>query len=413
MSKILLYNIGQIATFLGSKPKHGKQMQEVKIIPNGSILIEDGKISNVFDSSIDNCQRLDVQKIDCHGKLVTAGYVDCHTHLVFGGNRAKEFEMRLAGKSYMEIMQAGGGIVNTVTATRETPLEKLLEISATRVKRALANGVTTVEVKSGYGLDKDTELKQLEIAQKLNQLTPVEVVPTFMGAHATPKGMTADEYVDFVLNVALPAVKQQDVAEFCDCFCEKNVFDAEQSAKILQKAKELGMGLKLHADEIESIGGIGVACGLGAISVEHLLKISDQDIQRLATSDTVGVVLPATAFSLKEEYAPARKMIDAGCAVALATDFNPGSCNTQSIPLVIALANIYCKMTMAETLCALTLNGACAIGRGDKIGTVEVGKQADLLIHNVDTLQDLCYNFVSDTVDTVLKKGNIVLQKNN
>lgn len=412
MKKLLLYNIGQIATFRGNAPKHGKQMQEVTLINNGSILVENGKIARVFDLPLSNCDYEDAQKIDCRGKLVTAGYVDCHTHLVFGGNRAKEFEMRLAGKSYMEIMLAGGGIVNTVTATRETSLEDLLKISKQRVQRALAYGVTTLEAKSGYGLDEQTELKQLEIAQKLNQLTPVEVVPTYMGAHATPKGATTEQYVEFIISKALPAVKKQGVARFCDCFCEKNVFDAQQSRKILQRAKELGFALKLHTDEIESIGGVGVACGLGAVSIEHLLKIKDEDIKILADSNTVGVVLPATAFSLKEPYAPARKMIDAGCAVALATDFNPGSCNTQSIPLIIALANIYCKMSMAETLCALTINGACAISMGDKIGTIEEGKQADLLIHNVDNLQDLCYNFAADTVDSVIKAGKVVLQKN-
>lgn len=411
MKKLLLQNVGQLATFKGNYAHHGKQMQEVTLLDGCSILVEDGKISKIFDTPNLDCTCPDVQKIDCKGNLVTAGYVDCHTHLVFAGNRAKEFEMRLAGRSYMEIMRAGGGIVNTVTATRNATEEELLALAVERAGVALSYGVTTMEAKSGYGLDKETELKQLQVLNRLNQLTSIEVVPTFMGAHATPKGEDTEQYVDFVAEEVLPLVAQQGIAEYCDCFCENHVFSVEQTKKIMQRAQRLGLKVKIHADEIESIGGVALGCEMGATSVDHLLQITQEDIEKLANSDTVGVILPATAFSLKEHFAPARKMIDAGCAVAVATDFNPGSCNTQSIPLIIALSNIYCQMSMAETLCALTINGACAVGRGEQVGTVEVGKQADLLIHNVSDLSGLCYHFCRDTVRTVIKAGEVVLQK--
>ena len=409
MKKTLVFNVGQLATFCGNTPRHGEQMQQVLLKDNCSVLIEDDKIAQIYDQpnpTID-CD----QKIDCNFNLLTAGYVDCHTHLVFAGDRSKEFEMRLAGKSYMEIMNAGGGIVNTVGATRNATHQELLDLAKQRVQRALEYGVTTIEAKSGYGLDTETELKQLQVLSDLKDLSPITVVPTFMGAHATPKGQNTDDYVDFVVTKVLPLIKEQGIAKYCDVFCEKNVFDTTQTQKILAKAKQLGMCVKLHADEIESIGGTALAVEMDATSVDHLLKITDQDITKLANSNTVGVILPATAFSLKEPFAPARRMIDNGCAVAIATDFNPGSCNTQSIPLIIALANIYCKMTMAETLCALTLNGACAVGMGDKVGSVEVGKYADLIIHDVQNLSGLCYHFCRDTVKTVIKAGKVVVNK--
>ena len=245
MEKILLQNIGQLATFKGNHAHHGKEMQQVYLLNNCSILIEDGKIAKIFDKPSLDCTCEGVRKIDCQGKLVTAGFVDCHTHLVFAGNRSKDFEMRLAGKSYMEIMLAGGGIVNTVGATRNASSQELLQLAKERVDVALNYGVTTVEAKSGYGLDKETELKQLQVLSDLAQMTPVTVVPTFMGAHATPKGQNVDEYVDFVANEVLPLVAQQGVAKYCDCFCEKNVFDAKQTEKILSSARRYGMQLKV------------------------------------------------------------------------------------------------------------------------------------------------------------------------
>ena len=297
MEKILLQNIGQLATFKGNHAHHGKEMQQVYLLNNCSILIEDGKIAKIFDKPSLDCTCEGVRKIDCQGKLVTAGFVDCHTHLVFAGNRSKEFEMRLAGKSYMEIMLAGGGIVNTVGATRNASLQELLQLAKERVDVALNYGVTTVEAKSGYGLDKETELKQLQVLSDLAQMTPVTVVPTFMGAHATPKGQNVDEYVDFVANEVLPLVAQQGVAKYCDCFCEKNVFDAKQTEKILSSARRYGMQLKIHADEIDSIGGVTLGCEIGATSVDHLLKISDEDIARLSKSNTVGVIQVRTINS--------------------------------------------------------------------------------------------------------------------
>ncbi len=412
MKKLLLKNINQLATFKGKKAKHGKEMSDIYLLNDCCVLIEDEKIADIFPS-----QKLalyadkDVEIVDCSGKLVTAGYVDCHTHFVFAGDRSDEFNMRLNGIPYMEIMAKGGGIVKTVDATRKASEETLIKLSLSRIKKALSYGVTTLEAKSGYGLDTETELKQLRVANKLNNLQPVEVVSTFMGAHAVPKDFSSEKYINYLIDEMLPAVTKENLADFCDCFCEKGVFDAAQCKKILTAAKLYGLKPKIHAEEINRIGGADLACELGAISCEHLLKITDKDINRLGKSETIGVILPATAFSLKENYAPARKMIDADCALAVASDFNPGSCNTQSIPLIIALSNIYCNMTIAETLCALTINAACAIDRGGSRGTVEVGKNADLIIHNLSSLNELNYNFATNSVEKVIKKGKVVFEK--
>lgn len=412
MEKLLLKNIKQLATFKGEKAKHGKEMQDVVLINDCCILIEGKKITDIFPAEkLSHYPLFDVEIVDCGCKLVTAGYIDCHTHLVFAGDRADEYNMRLNGVPYMEIMAKGGGIVKTVAATRTASEEALLKLSLNRLKKSLSYGVTTLEAKSGYGLDTVTELKQLRVANKLNNIQPVEVVSTFMGAHATPKGILPEDYVDYIIDKMLPAVSAKKLAEFCDCFCEKGVFDAAQCKRIMIAAAKFGLKTKIHADEINSIGGVGLACELGAISCEHLLKISDKDIALLAKSETVGVILPATAFSLKEHYAPARKMIDAGCALAVASDFNPGSCNTQSIPLIIALSNIYCNMTIAETLCALTINAACALNRGECVGTVEIGKTADLILHNITDLNELSYHFAACTVEKVIKKGKVVFEK--
>lgn len=410
--KLLLKNIGQLATFEGVAAKHGKQMSDVKLTDDCCILVEDGVVADIFPQRLLPLYKgQGAKEIDCDGGLVTAGYVDCHTHAVFAGDRAQEFNMRLNGATYMQIMNSGGGIINTVTATRNADFDQLYRLTKARVDTALTYGVTTMEIKSGYGLDFSTEKKQLQVVEKLNENHPVDLVATYMGAHATPKGYDTDKYVDMIVKDILPQIKKDTKAEFCDCFCEKGVFDVLQCRRILQRAKETGLKTKVHADEIESIGGVDLACETGATSTEHLLKITDDGISKLAQSNTVGVILPATAFSLKEPQAPARKMIDGGCAVAVATDFNPGSCNCQSIPLVISLACIYCKMTIAETLCALTLNAAAAIDRADSVGTVEKGKKADLIVHTVKNLDQLCYDIAAQTCKTVVKNGKIVYTK--
>jgi imidazolonepropionase len=413
MKKILLCNASEVVTFVGSSPKKGAQMALPYIIKNGCVLCVGDKIQAVF--SADEMDKYDLTSthiIDCKGKTITAGFVDCHTHFVFGGYRDQEFNDRLNGVSYMEIMNRGGGIRATVEKTRAMTEQDLIKASLPRLSNYLEMGVTTIEGKSGYGLDIDTELKQHAVMDKLCEMQPIEIVQTFMGAHATPKEFdSAEKYIDFVINEVLPVISQKTNAEFCDVFCEKNVFDVNQSVRLLQAAKEHGLGIKMHAEEINPLGGSGKACEMGAVSVEHLLTIDDENIKRLAASNTVGVLLPATAFSLKEHYAPARKLIDSGAAVALATDLNPGSCYTQSIPLVIALSTMYMGMRIEEVLCALTLNAACAVNRGDKIGTLEKGKQADITVHNVPSLNFLSYNFCMNNVHMVIKKGEIVYTK--
>ncbi len=411
--KLLLKNAAEIVTFTGNTAKKGNEMSKPLVIKNGCILTNNEKIEAVFPmSEISHFNTANAEIIDCTGKTVTSGFIDCHTHFIFGGYREEEFNDRLNGMSYMEIMKRGGGIVNTVNKTRNATTDELFSEGKKRLQKYLEYGVTTIEGKSGYGLDIDTELKQLGVMSELNNAQPVEIIQTYMGAHATPKEFdSADSYIDFIIDKVLPAVKEKTKTEFCDVFCEKNVFDVTQSKRLLLSAKKLGLGLKMHAEEIVPLGGSGVACEIGAVSVEHLLHIDETNIAKLSKSDTIGVLLPATAFSLKEQYAPARKMIDSGCAVAVASDLNPGSCYTQSIPLVIALSCMYMGMTVDETLCALTLNAACAINRGENIGTLEKGKQADIIIHNVPSIKFLSYNFCVNHALTVIKKGQIVLNK--
>ena len=389
-------------------------MRAVMSIKDAGILTEDGIIRHVGttaevmavarDSS-------DLLTIDAKGKTVTPGFVDSHTHFVFGGDRADEFVQRLEGVPYMEIMARGGGIASTTRATRQASEDDLLATGLDRLKIMLKFGVTTAEGKSGYGLDEATEIKQLNVMKRLAEEQPIEIVRTFMGAHATPaewKGRE-DAFIDYMIHDVMPKVAAARLAEYVDIFCEKNVFDVDQSRRYFEAAAKLGLGSRIHAEEIVNLGGAQLAAEVGCASADHLLQISDEGIKALASSSTVATLLPATAFCLREHYAPARRMIDAGCAVALATDYNPGSCHTQSIPLVISLAALYMKMTSEEILTALTLNGAAALGRADRIGTLEAGKQADVLIHNCPSFRHVIYSVAESTVETVVKNGQRVL----
>jgi imidazolonepropionase len=332
---------------------------------------------------------------------------------VFGGYRAEEFSWRLRGDDYMEIMQRGGGIVNTVNATRQASAEELLQSGIKRLNSMLSFGVTTVEGKSGYGLDRETEIKQLEVMARLNQIHYLDVVPTFLGAHAVPQEYKGkpDVFIDFMATEVLPRVADQNLAEFCDIFCEENVFSVEQSRRLLSRAKELGLKLKLHADEIVQLGGAELAAELGAVSADHLLQASDQGIKDMAAADVVATLLPATAFSLKESYANGRKMIDLNCAVALATDFNPGSSFTESIPLVFALATLHMNISTAEAISALTINGAAALNRAEQIGSIDAGKKGDLIVLEFPSYNYIPYHLGVSTVEKVIKQGNLVFDK--
>ncbi|MDF2571177.1 MAG: hutI 1 [Sporomusa sp.] len=412
--KLLIKHAAELVTCAGSAPRSGADMSDIGIIPDGALLAEDGKIIWVGPTSelpaIDENQW---EVIDAAGKCVMPGFVDSHTHMVFGGYRAEEFFWRLGGTPYLDILERGGGILNTVQATRAASSEELKELAGLRLASMLAMGVTTVEGKSGYGLDKETELRQLAVMSELNQEQPVEIVPTFMGAHAVPpeyKGRTAD-YVEYIINEVLPAVAEQGIAEFCDVFCEQGVFSLAESKRILEAAKSLGLKAKLHADEIVPLGGAELAAELDACSADHLLQASDAGIAALGRKHTVATLLPMTAFCLRESYARAREMIDSGAAVALATDYNPGSCFSHSIPLVAALAAIQLRMKPAEIVTALTINGASAVNRADRVGSLEIGKQADIVILEYPSHLFLVYHAGMNIVDKVIKHGQLIWNK--
>lgn len=416
MGKLLLKNATQVVTCQADGKKSGKdQMNTIGLLANTSILIEDDLIIAIdsFDNLNKKYNLETFETINCEGKTLTPGFIDSHTHLVFGGYRADEYQWRLEGMDYMEIMNKGGGIANSVNSTKKESFDQLYKSGIKRLNKFAEFGVTTVEGKSGYGLDKTTELKQLEVMKKLNEVHPLDIVPTFLGAHSVPKEYKGkeDAFIDFIIEEVLPEVTENNLAEFCDIFCEENVFSIEQSRKLLLKAQDMGLLSKIHADEIVQLGGAELAAEINATSADHLLQASDEGIKALAEQGVVATVLPATAFSLQEEYARARTMIDEGCAVALASDFNPGSCHTQSIPLLIALATIKMKMTIEETINALTINAAAAVNREDTIGSIDVGKKADILIHEFPSYQFLAYYIGVSTVEKVIKNGKLILDK--
>lgn len=409
MGKLRIIN-ANICTPVGSSAVMGKSMGELVHIEDGCILIEDGIITFVGPSNEVPAVSDDYETVDAGNKAVLPGFVDSHTHLIFGGYRPDEFEWRLKGDTYMSIMERGGGIQSTVNATREATLPQLVEKAQWFIDKMSEMGVTTVEAKSGYGLDTATELKMLEAIKELadKEDQKVRIISTFLGAHAVPKeyaGRTA-EYVDLMIREMIPAAKGN--AKFFDIFTEKNVFEIDDSRTLLKAAREAGFDLKLHADEIVQLGGAELAAEMGAVSADHLLHISDEGIRKLAETGTVATLLPLTAFALREPYAPARKLIDRGAAVALATDLNPGSCFSGSIPLTIALACIYMNMTIEETITALTLNGAAALGIADQTGSIEKGKSADIIILDFDSYKSLPYYVGMNCVGTVIKQGVVI-----
>lgn len=412
MRKLILKNIDELVTCRGYAPKSGKDMMEIDIIKDGCILTCDDRIEFV-GTTIEAAFKYDFnigEVIDCTGSAVIPGFVDSHTHFIFGGYRADEFALRLQGASYMDIMKIGGGILNTVRKTRAAAKEELIALGNERLDSMLHFGVTTVEGKSGYGLDLETEIKQLEVMKYLNDTHMVDVVSTFLGPHSIAdeyKGR-ADEFIDYIINDVMPVVKEKKLAEFADIFCEKGVFDIEQSKTYFKAAGDMGFSLKIHADEIVQLGGAELAAEMGAKSADHLLNVSEKGIDDMAEKGTIATLLPATAFSLKEKYANARHMIDRGCAVALATDYNPGSCPTNSIPLVIALAALYMNMRIEEIITALTINGAAAIGRENEIGSIQAGKKADILILKYPSINYLPYNIGINIVKSVIKNGQII-----
>lgn len=410
MSKLIIKNASQIATPIGHSAKFGKEMNEVKVYENASIVVEDGKITKIGADALEGIDESGYEVIDAKGKAVLPGFVDSHTHFTFGGYRADEFSWRLRGDSYMDIMNRGGGIQSTVNATREASEDELFESGMQRLDSMLAFGVTSVEGKSGYGLDKNTELKQLRVMKKLNESHPIDITSTFLGAHAVPKEYKgrSNEYIDFLINEVLPEVVNGKLAEYFDVFTEKGVFDIEESRKMYTAAKNAGMKLKIHADEIVTLGGAELAAEFKMTSADHLLHASDEGLRKMAENKVISTLLPTTAFCIKEPYARARFMIEHGSAVALATDFNPGSGFTNSIPLMFALATIYMDMTPEEAITALTLNGAAAIDKAETVGSLEVGKNADIVILKFPSYNYLPYHTGVNIVEKVVKNGKLV-----
>ncbi len=408
---LLIKNIGILQTPMGKKSLRGEEQAQNLKLNNAAIVVEDGKITAIYkDGELPDLSGKDCTVIDAQGCLVTPGLVDCHTHLVFGGWRHNEIPLKLRGATYLDILKAGGGILDTVRHTREMSEDELYEKSKGFLREMLLGGVTTVESKSGYGLTLDDELKQLRVNKRLNEQTPTDVVSTFLGAHAIPpeyKGR-ANEYIDYLCDVVLPEVKKQKLAEFCDVFCEDAVFDVDQSKKMLLCGQKLGFKSKIHADEIEAIGGAVLAGELGAITAEHLIATNEQGIESMAKGGVTAALLPATSFYLNKTYAPARDMISKGIPVAIASDFNPGSCPSLNLQFAINLGYLKYRLLPEEILTATTLNAACAIDRGETVGSVEVGKQADLVIWNAPNFEMICYRFGTNQVKTVIKKGEII-----
>ena len=413
MKNLIIKNASQVVTCSGFAGKRGREMNDLHVIEGGTVVVTDGCISHVLRVG----EPLPVDEagytvIDATGKALLPGFVDPHTHFVFGGYREEEFSWRMRGDSYMEIMNRGGGIVNTTRATREASEDELFEVGRRRLDAMLRLGITTVEGKSGYGLDRDTEMKQLRVMRRLNEAHPADIVSTFMGAHATPaewKGRE-DEFIDFNIREMFPLVAKEGLAEFADIFCEKDVFTIEQSRRYLQAAREQGFKLKIHADEIVQFGGAELAGELHCISADHLLQASDAGIRAMADAGVVATLLPLTAFSLRETFARGREMIDAGCMVALATDLNPGSSFSASVPLLFALACIYMKLSPEEAVTAFTINSAAAIDRADRIGSIDVGKQGDLVLLQFPSYKFLPYHVGMNIVDTVIKQGEVVVK---
>ena len=414
---LLLTHIGQLATLAGNSdhPKTGDELEDLAIIEDGAIAIKDGIILAIGTTK-NVVAQIDEEPVlpavEFPGMFAMPGLVDSHTHLAFGGSRENDFAMKLAGKTYMEILEAGGGILNTLRATRQASREDLCHTAFTYGESMLASGTTTVEVKSGYGLSRDDEVKMLQAVGDLSDLLPMGITRTFLGAHAVPpehEGKT-DDYVNVVIDEMIPAVAELGIAEFCDVFCEKGVFDIEQSRRILLAAKEAGMKLKVHADEIVQLGGVGLAAEGGAVSADHLLMASDEGLEAMLKAGTIATLLPATAFSLNTAYARARYMIEMGLPVALATDFNP-NCANESLFFTIALATYKMKMTAREAISATTINGAHALDKGHTIGSLEPGKRADILVLECPSPEFLTWRFGVNLVHTVIANGQVVHTK--
>ncbi|MFM9905327.1 MAG: imidazolonepropionase [Pyrinomonadaceae bacterium] len=418
---LIIHNARQLVTCAsGGKPKRGIDMLDVGIVENGAVAIADGKFIGVGPSSEILREFQSDNTTDANGGVVCPGFVDPHTHIVFAGDRLNEFELKIKGADYLEILANGGGIISTVTQTRAASVEALIEQSKARLDKMLACGTTTIEIKTGYGLDTETELKILAVIEELDRKHAATIVPTFLAAHAVPpeyKG-NSEKYVNLICDTMLSEAWKWFVGStfhgktpfFCDVFCENGAFTVTQSKKILETAKSLGFKLKAHVDEFTNLGGSRLGIEMGAVSIDHLDVISEDEIKLLSESQTVGIVTPTVNFNFgSSHFADARKLIDAGCSIALSTDYNPGSAPCPSQPMAMAISCRYQKLLPSEALNAATINAAYAIGLGDLVGSIEVGKQADLLIVDATDYRQLAYEFGSNLVRTVIANGSVTM----
>ncbi|HZK09533.1 MAG TPA: imidazolonepropionase [Clostridia bacterium] len=417
-ASLVIEGIDNLITLRGeNKARYGKAQKEIGLIKSGLVALDGERILYVGEGELPSSISTDEDTvfIDGRGKLVTPGLIDPHTHLVHGGSREDEFKLKLEGVDYLDILAAGGGIHSTVEATRKASFDQLYLQAKKSLDRMLSYGVTTVEAKSGYGIgDFSTEVKQMEVALKLGEDHPIDLVSTFMGAHAIPKEYShaPDDFVDIIIDQMLPAVARKNLAVFNDVFCEEGVFTIDQSRKILLAGKELGLRPKLHADEIVPLGGAELAAEVGCISAEHLMAVSDQGIKDLAKKKVVAVLLPGTSFNMqKGTAAPARKMIESGLPIALSTDYNPGSCPSENLQFMMSLGSLLLKMTPDEVITAVTINAAAALGLEEEKGSLEVGKRADIAIFDVPNLAYMLYHFGVNHTDKVIKDGKIVFEK--
>jgi imidazolonepropionase len=411
MSSLALLHASQLVTLAGPKrPRVGAEMSKLAVIPDGAMLIREGKIEIVGSSEEVAKNARDVEIIDAGGRVVLPGFVDAHTHLVFAGNRLDDFERRARGETYEQIAGAGGGIWSTVEKTRAASGEDLFNQAQTHAEWFLRCGTTTIEAKSGYGLTVEDELKILRVMRRLNEEKPLEIVPTFLGAHAVPREMDADEYIDLVLDEMLPRIAKEKLAEFCDVFCEHGYFTIDQSRRILRAARKLGLGLRIHADQLSNSGAAQLAAELNATTADHLEKTDEHGIAAMKSAGVQPVLLPGSVYALgSTAYPRAREMLDAGLAVVLATDFNPGSSPTPSMPMILSLACTHMKMSPAEAITASTINAAYSLNRGDKIGSLERGKLANFSIFDCEDYRELAYWFGIPQTHSVYVKGKRVV----
>ena len=414
MKSVAILHASQLVTLAGpNRPRVGAEMSDLAIIRDGGMLIRDGKIEIIGSSDEIEKNAGDGDIIDAAGRVVLPGFVDAHTHPVFAGNRLDDFERRAKGETYEQIAAAGGGIWSTVEKTRAANETNLFEQSKKHANWFLKCGTTTVEAKSGYGLTVEDELKILRVIRRLNEETPIEFVPTFLGAHAVPRGRQQSDYVDLVIKEMLPRVASEKLAEFCDVFCERGYFDVEQSREILTAAKKLGLKLRIHADQLTNSGAAKLASEAKATTADHLEKIDEQGIAALKAAKVQPVLLPGSVYALGSRgYPRAREMIEAGLAVVIATDFNPGSSPTASMPMILSLACTQMKMSPAEAITGSTINAAYSLGRGDKIGSLEAGKFANFSIFDCQDYRELAYWFGFSETHSVYVRGERVLDKN-